>query len=93
MLGLGLGERRGQGLGIEATRLLLDWAFDLLGFEYVSIETLPSNTAAIRAYARAGFSRIGVRHSAVMTGGKRHDVELMEAIEAEFSGSRLLPPA
>jgi endonuclease I/RimJ/RimL family protein N-acetyltransferase len=91
MLGLGLGERRGQGLGTEATRLMLDWAFNVLGLEYVSLETLPSNTAAIRAYERAGFTRIGVRHSAVMTGGQRHDVVLMEAIKADFSGSRLLP--
>jgi hypothetical protein len=26
-----------------------------------------------------------------MIGGKRHDVLLMEAIKADFSGSRLLP--
>ena len=91
MLGLGLGERRGQGLGTEATRLILDWAFTVLGLEYVSLEALPSNTPAIRAYERAGFRRIGTRRSAVMSGGQRHDVVLMEAVKADFSGAALLP--
>ena len=66
MLGLGLGARRGEGLGTDATRLMLDWAFNVLGLSCVSLETLPSNTAAIRAYERAGFNRVGTHNGSVL---------------------------
>jgi RimJ/RimL family protein N-acetyltransferase len=92
VFGIALGERRGEGLGTEATRLMLDWAFNVVGLAYVSLETLPSNPAAIRAYERAGFRRIGRRRSAVVSGGRRHDVVLMEALSDEFRDSILARP-
>src|SRR5512144_1201348 len=41
--GIMLGERRGQGLGADATRLTLDWAFNMLGLRNVMLETFPWN--------------------------------------------------
>ena len=88
-LGIALGERRGQGLGTAATRLLLDWGFHVLGLRNVLLETLTWNSAAIRAYERAGFRRVGIRRQAAISRGVPSDVLLMDAIRDDFTCSVL----
>jgi diamine N-acetyltransferase len=82
--GILIGEGRGQGFGTEATRLTLDWGFHVLALRNVTLEVLPWNRAAIRAYERAGFRRIGVRRGAALDWGERCDEILMDAIPEEF---------
>jgi diamine N-acetyltransferase len=89
--GILLGERRGAGLGSEATRLTLDWAFTVLGLHNVMLEVLPWNARAIRAYERAGFRMIGRRRDALVSFGRRCDEVLMDAVASEFEGSVLVP--
>ena len=89
--GISLGERRGQGLGSEATRLVLDWAFHVLGLHNILLEALAWNGAAIRAYEKAGFRRIGIRREAAMSRGARADVVLMDALRADFGASVIAP--
>src|SRR3954470_459924 len=48
--GIALGERRGQGLGTEATRLVLDFAFHVLHLHNVLLEVLDWNLAGMTAY-------------------------------------------
>ena len=75
---------RGQGYGTEATKLLLGYAFDYLGVHNVWLDTLASNTGAIRAYERAGFRRIGVRREAHRIGNVVDDVVLMDCLATDF---------
>jgi diamine N-acetyltransferase len=82
--GIALGDRRGRGLGTEATRLALDWAFNMLGLHNVILSVLPTNAGAIRAYEKAGFQRIGVRRAAVLSLGERCDEILMDAVSDAF---------
>jgi diamine N-acetyltransferase len=82
--GILIGDRRGKGLGTEATRLTLDWAFNMLGLHNVMLTVLPSNPGAIRAYEKAGFRRIGVRRAALVSMGERCDEVLMDAVRDEF---------
>jgi diamine N-acetyltransferase len=82
--GISIGERRGTGLGTDATRLTLDWAFNMLGLHNVMLTVLPTNTAAIRAYEKAGFRRIGVRRDSLSVLGRRGDEVLMDAVASEF---------
>jgi diamine N-acetyltransferase len=89
--GILVGERRGQGLGTEATRLTLDWAFNVLALYNVMLEAADWNAGAIRAYERAGFRLIGRRRGVVISPGQRSDEVLMDAVADEFSGS-VLPP-
>jgi diamine N-acetyltransferase len=89
--GILLGERRGQGLGTEATRLTLDWGFHVLSLRNVLLEVLPWNAGAIRAYEKAGFRLIGRRRDAILAQGRRWDEVLMDAVASEFSGSVLAP--
>ena len=69
--GIAIGERRGQGLGTEATRLVLDFGFHVLQLRNVLLETLEWNVAGLTAYERAGFRRVGVRRGARASRGRR----------------------
>ena len=93
--GIAIGEAtdRGQGFGTEATRLILDYAFTILGVYNVWLDTLAYNVGAIRAYEKAGFREIGRRRGARMLAGKRYDVILMDCIADEFvpPATRVLP--
>jgi diamine N-acetyltransferase len=86
---IALGERRGQGLGTEATRLVLDFAFNVLQLRNVLLETLEWNVAGLAAYERAGFRRIGVRRGARISRGRPTDVVLMDAVPQDLGASVL----
>jgi diamine N-acetyltransferase len=87
--GIAIGERRGQGLGTEATRLVLDFAFHVLQLRNVLLETLEWNVAALTAYERAGFRRVGVRRGAVISRGRPTHVVIMDAVPEDFGASVL----
>jgi diamine N-acetyltransferase len=87
--GIAIGERRGQGLGTEATRLVLDFAFHVLQLRNVLLQTLEWNVAGLTAYERAGFRRVGVRRGAVMSRGRPTDVVIMDAVPEDFGASVL----
>jgi diamine N-acetyltransferase len=82
--GVFLGQRRGTGIGSEATRLVLEWAFTILGLRNVMLESYEFNEQAIRAYKRAGFQEIGRRRDAVRALGRRWDCILMDATAEGF---------
>jgi diamine N-acetyltransferase len=87
--GIAIGERRGRGLGTEATRLVLDYAFHVRHLRNVLLETLDWNVAGLTAYERAGFRRVGVRRGAVMSRGRPTDVVIMDAVPQDFGASVL----
>jgi RimJ/RimL family protein N-acetyltransferase len=90
-LAVSLGERRGQGLGSEAVRLTIDWAFNILGLYNVMLEVRDWNLGAIKAYERAGFRVIGKRRGTSFSMGQRIDEVLMDAVTTDFEGSVLRP--
>ncbi|GAA4223597.1 hypothetical protein GCM10022254_01040 [Actinomadura meridiana] len=77
---------RGKGIGTEATRLTLDYAFHITNLRCVHLSVLTPNTAAIRAYEKAGFRRIGERRQSGYWFGQPADETLMDAIPADFRG-------
>jgi diamine N-acetyltransferase len=85
--GIFLGERRGQGLGTEATLLTLDWGFTMLGLYNIMLATAAWNQRAIRVYAKAGFRELGRRRGAGVTMGRRYDGVFMELLASEFRRS------
>ncbi|MDE3724849.1 GNAT family protein [Nocardiopsis sp. N85] len=85
-----LGESRGKGVGTEATRLVLDYAFHVTNLRCVYLTVLAPNTGAIRAYEKAGFKRQGVRRNSNQWLGETVDEVLMDAIPEEFEGSSLV---
>ena len=85
---IGDASERGQGYGTEAVRLLLDYAFTVLGVHNVWLDTPAYNAAALRAYEKAGFREIGRRRGARVLAGERYDIVLMDCVADEF-----VPPA
>src|SRR5262249_33278215 len=93
-LGIGIGERDcwGRGFGIEATRLVLDYAFNVLGLHNVMLRVFSYSERAIRAYRRVGFREIGRRRQAQRIGAQVYDVVLMDCLATEFDGDSALRP-
>ena len=83
--GIAIGDRRGRGLGTEATRLTVQWAFRTLGLRNVMLGALAWNEGALRAYEKAGFRRIGVRRAAEMSRGERVDVVYMDIVPEDLA--------
>ncbi|GAA4236008.1 hypothetical protein GCM10022254_44580 [Actinomadura meridiana] len=83
-------DHHGRGIGTEATRLVLDWAFHVANMACVWLTVLEPNTRAIRAYEKAGFKRQGIRRSSNMWLGQRVNEVLMDAVPAEFKGPSLV---
>ena len=84
-LGMGIGEAdcRGKGYGTEATRLLLDYAFDALGLHNVLLTVFSYNERAIRAYVRAGFREVGRRREAQRIGTRAFDEVFMDCLSTD----------
>ena len=91
-LGIWMGRRRGTGLGTEATRLTVDWGFTVLGLHNIVLTVYSWNTAAIRAYERAGFRTFARRRQSGFCMGQRCDDVYMDILASEFTGSVLASP-
>ncbi len=81
---IGEADARGKGYGAEATRLVLDHAFTVLGLRNVMLKVYAFNPAAIRAYEKAGFREFGRRHQAIEMNGQSWDVLYMECLRDDF---------
>ena len=77
--------RHGRGLGTEAIRVLARHLFEDRGHHRLTIDPAADNTAAIRAYERAGFRRVGImRRYERGPEGVWRDGLLMDMLEEEF---------
>ena len=86
MLGIVIGEKDywGKGYGQDATRLLLDYGFNLLNLNSIMLGTFSFNARAINCYKRVGFKEIGRRRQARIITGERYDAVLMDILAEEF---------
>jgi RimJ/RimL family protein N-acetyltransferase len=83
-IGIGDPAYRGKGYGRDALQLILRYAFSELHLYRVSLTVMAYNTAAIRAYERAGFVREGVQRRAVWREGQRHDLVCFGILRDEW---------
>jgi RimJ/RimL family protein N-acetyltransferase len=84
--GISIGEKSlwNRGYGTEATRLTLDYAFNVLDLKNVMLAVYSFNPRAQRAYEKAGFRTIGRRRQLIPLAGQRYDEILMDAIPEDF---------
>ena len=75
---------RGRGYGTETTRLVLDYAFTMLGLHNVMLTVYDLNPAGIRAYEKAGFKEFGRRRQSQRIGGELRDEIFMQCLSDEF---------
>jgi len=73
----------GRGLGTEAVRRVVRHLIDERGHHRITIDPAAANTAAIRAYEKAGFAPVGIMRSYERDadGDGWHDGLLMELVE------------
>jgi RimJ/RimL family protein N-acetyltransferase len=85
--GLMIGEpdQRGKGSGTEATRLMLDYAFTVLGLHSVMLTVFEYNLAGKRTYDKAGFKEFGRRRQSLWMGGRFWDEIYMDCLASEFA--------
>lgn len=83
---------RGQGLGAEATRLTLDYAFHLAHRRMVYLKVLERNVAGIRAYRKAGFKEQGTLPRAGFWFGVPCGETFMSALPEDFPGPSVVVP-
>ncbi|WP_030991393.1 GNAT family N-acetyltransferase [Streptomyces sp. NRRL S-1813] len=76
----------GRGIGSEATRLLLDHAFDRVRLHRVQLEVFDYNPRARRAYEKCGFEVEGRMREALFWDGAWHDVFVMAALRSRRPG-------
>ncbi|MCA1669164.1 MAG: GNAT family N-acetyltransferase [Thermomicrobia bacterium] len=76
---------RGKGYGTETGRLMLDYAFAVLGLCNVMLAVYAYNPAAIRAYEKAGFREFGRRRESIWMGGRWWDTIYMESLASEYA--------
>ena len=76
---------QGQGLGTEAVRTMAEYLIRERGHHRLVIDPAAHNTAAIRAYEKAGFRPVGVmRQYERLPGGEWHDGLLMDLLADEL---------
>jgi aminoglycoside 6'-N-acetyltransferase len=81
--------RHGEGLGTEALRVLARYLFEERGHHRLTIDPAADNAAAIRAYERVGFRRVGImREYERAPEGEWRDGLLMDMLEEEFHLSK-----
>lgn len=84
--GILIGERsaHGKGYGTEATKLILDYGFTILGLHHIWLKCVAFNQAGLRVYEKAGFQYAGRLREGWQFGGQQHDVILMDVLASEF---------
>jgi len=74
----------GRGLGSEAIRLVLRYAFGAMKLHRLGIRVLAYNKRAIRAYQKCGFVVEGRERETAFVNGAWHDDIMMGLLEHEF---------
>jgi RimJ/RimL family protein N-acetyltransferase len=76
-----------KGYGTEAGRLLLNHAFQRLGFHRVSVGVVGFNERALRFWESLGFKKEGVRRDEYFCDNRYNDFIMMSILENEFRKS------
>jgi len=77
-------ENLSKGIGTEATKLILEYAFDILNLHRIDLKVLDYNKRGRRCYEKCGFKVDGIlRENAFIEGAYCSDI-VMSILENEF---------
>ena len=77
---------RNRGLGTEATRLIVDYVFDVIDdppINRLALEVYDFNRRGLAVYEKVGFRREGVLRQALSWDGQFHDAHMMSIVRAD----------
>lgn len=85
--GLLIGDRSlwGQGLGTEATRMMLDYAFGTLNLHKVWLHVYAHHAPAIHVYEKVGFRKEGLQREQHYVEGRYVDGVMMGILRSEWT--------
>lgn len=84
-LGIALAETaRGRGIGTEAVRQIVEFAFTRGNLRRLHLEVIASNAGAIRAYEKAGFVVEGRQRQHAWVRGRYEDIVRMGLLRADW---------
>lgn len=83
-------EARGRGLGTEAMRMLIGFAFDELRLHRLELIASADNGRALRCYERLGFERCGHLREVTWSGGRWHDAIIMQLLCDDWKASGMM---
>ncbi len=78
---------RGRGVGTAAIALLVQFGFVRRNLRRIHLQAIASNTAAIRAYEKAGFVVEGRQRQHAWVRGTYEDIVLMGILRSEHASS------
>jgi len=84
-IAIGAREYWGQGYGTEATRLVLEFAFEELNLHRVQATVFNYNRRSMAMFERLGFRREGVYREFIHRDGERYDMILYGILCREFN--------
>lgn len=84
---IGENDNRNKGMGTEATRLILDFGFNVLNLRNIMVEVFSFNEASLRMCKKCGFSEIGRRRKAIIYGKNEYDEVFLDILNEEFKDS------
>lgn len=73
-----------RGIGTEATRLVLHYAFAVLRLHRVDLRVLTFNTRAIACYRKCGFVQEGIERDSTLIAGEWQSDVIMSILEQEY---------
>ena len=73
-----------KGIGTEAAKLCLDYAFDSLNLNSVQLGVNADNERALRSYEKVGFVREGLRREFIYRNGRYYDLVVMSVLRKEY---------
>ncbi|GAA4479823.1 GNAT family protein [Microbacterium panaciterrae] len=79
---------RGRGIGTDAIRQIVEFAFVRANLRRVHLEVISSNAAAIRVYEKAGFIVEGRQREHAWVRGGYEDIVRMGLLRSEWSAGR-----
>ena len=84
--GIMIGDKRfwGRGVGLEATRLMVEFGFERLNLRRIDLGVLAEHDAAVRCYEKAGFKVEGRMRESVFQDGKYGDRLWMGLLRSEY---------
>lgn len=77
------------GYGEEATKLIVDFGFNILNLHNILLKVFSFNTRAIRCYEKVGFKEVGRRRQSKIIGGKYFDDVYMDILATEFKFNQI----
>lgn len=78
----------GKGYGTEAMGLLLQFLFDEVNMNKVSLNVIAFNKRAVRSYEKAGFKLEATAREATYRFGRYHDLLTMSILKEEYELKR-----